>query len=211
MVSLLGDRSLGLRNRVALQLERRMPDIIPDLVALTAILWRDRRIATGVLVGIYAALLLTLDFEEMMENALEYVRVYKEGFSLKNRAKGFNRQFNQQHKGGDPAYLRGRYLVNKKEGDSGSLSLLGLHRVYFPAMFEIKEEQVGSDWVNVRAAVITFQSKNTLMGTLISLHIHDVASHGHWFKATSSNNLDIDITGKSETNTRDRWALYIEE
>jgi regulator of sirC expression with transglutaminase-like and TPR domain len=31
MVSLLGDRSLGLRNRVALQLERRLPDITADL------------------------------------------------------------------------------------------------------------------------------------------------------------------------------------
>ena len=184
--------------------------IIPDLTMAVGLLIYGQTITLGVLVGVYAALILTLDLEEMKANALEYIRVYREGFSLKCRMKGFKRQFNQQHKGGDIAWTRGRYLVNKPESDSHSLDILGLHRLYFPAMFEILDSQLGKDYVCMKTAVITFEKRRTLLGSLISLHINNVAKYGHWFKQNNFNNFDIDITGKKENDT-DLWAVYIED
>ena len=184
--------------------------VIPDLTAATVLVILGRTVTLGVLVGVYAALILTLDLDEMKEDILHYAQMYKEGFSLKCRMKGFDRQFDQQHKGGDPLYTRGRYLVNKKESDVHGIDILDLHRAYFPAMFKIPEDHVGQDYVFIDAAVIKIEVGHTLLGSLIKLHVSVNDDYGHWFKETNFNNHDINIVGK-EDHEVDRWAIYIEE
>lgn len=165
--------------------------------------------ALGVAIAVFL-ISASINLKDIEEQILTYADFFVTGFSLRHRKRGFEDHYKHTHKGGDPAFTRGKFMkytereaILNIDTDNG--------KVYMPMMFKLDNHKIGYDHLNIPAASINFSPNRNIVGNVINIIFGGLVSEGHLFKANSYNNLDIDITGKNETAPRDTFRIYIED